>query len=166
MNQRDRPQLQAVELLRRLIAERRTAALATLHRGRPAVSMVPFAHDPAAGDVPGALLIHVSTLATHTRDMQESAEVALLLTAEDDGSAPPQALPRATLSGQAQFIARDGDGYAAARARYLARFAHAAMMFELADFSLVRLAPASARVVGGFAQATSLVGAALQEALA
>ncbi len=148
-----------VQLLRRLLAEQTTAALATLHRGDPAVSMVPFATEP------GALLLHVSALATHTADMQSHPVVSLLLTAEAAADVPPQARARAALTGQAQFIARDNDAdYAAARDRYLARFASAAMMFELADFSLVRVTVRSARVIGGFAQATSLVGERLQAA--
>lgn len=146
-------------LLRALLAQAQTAALATLHKGDPAVSMVPFAlHD-------GALLLHVSALATHTADMQAHPAVSLLLVAADDPAVPAQARPRASLSGQAQFIARDSAAYAGTRSAYLTRFPTAAMMFELADFSLVRVEPRAARVVGGFAQAASLVGDRLQAAL-
>ena len=148
-----------VALLRLLLATTQTAALATLHKGDSAVSMVPFVvHD-------GALLLHVSALATHTADMQAHAAVSLLVVAADDPAVPPQARPRASMRGDAQFLARDAPAYDAARAAYLARFASAAMMFELADFSLVRIVPRAARVVGGFAQAASVVGERLQEAL-
>jgi hypothetical protein len=147
-------------LLRALLAGASTAALATLHKGDPAVSMVPFVvHD-------GALLLHVSALATHTADMRAHPAVSLLVVAADDPAVPPQARPRASISGEAAFIDRDADAaYADARAAYLARFASAAMMFELADFSLVRITPRAARVVGGFAQAASLVSDRLRHAL-
>ena len=48
-------------LLRRLLATRPVAALATLDRGEPAVSMVPFVLPAGRTD----LVIHVSALATH-----------------------------------------------------------------------------------------------------
>lgn len=150
-----------VARLRTLLAEARVAALATLHRGDPAVSMVPFACDHEAG----ALLLHVSALATHTRDMIEHAAVSLLVMAPEMPEVPPQARARATLSGAAEFIARDSADHAAARAVYLARFPQAEPIFDLADFSLVRVTPRSARVIGGFAQAASLVGDRLRQAL-
>lgn len=150
-----------VALLRTLLTEARLAALATLHRGDPAVSMVPFALDHETG----ALLLHVSALAAHTRDMTEHAAVSLLLMAAETPEVPPQARARASLTGVAEFIARDGADHAAARAIYLTRFPQAEPMFDLADFSLVRVTPRSARVIGGFAQAASLVGDRLQQAL-
>jgi heme iron utilization protein len=149
-------------LLRTLLRDVNIAALATLHKGEPAVSMVPFVHDPAHG----ALLIHVSGLATHTRDMQAHAGVSLLVTARDDGQTSPQALPRVAFTGEAQFIERDDPAYEAGRALYLQRFAQAAQMFALGDFSLVRIVPRAARIVGGFGRAASLVGAELDRALA
>ena len=150
-----------VALLRALLAEARVAALATLHRGDPAVSMVPFALDRSAG----ALLLHVSALATHTRDMAEHAAVSLLVMAAETPEVPPQARARASLTGAVEFIAPDGAEHAAARAIYLTRFPQAEPIFDLADFSLVRVTPHSARVIGGFAQAASLVGDRLQQAL-
>ncbi|NML16126.1 HugZ family pyridoxamine 5'-phosphate oxidase [Azohydromonas caseinilytica] len=143
-------------LLRRLLAERPVAALATLHRGEPAVSMVPFVLP--AGDT--RLLIHVSGLATHTRDMLDHARVGLLVTAET-GAASPQALPRVSLQADAAPLAREGAEYAAARAQYLARFPDAAQTFELGDFQLFALQPVSARLIAGFGRIHSLAGEAL-----
>lgn len=145
-------------LLRRLLDERPVAALATLHRGEPAVSMVPFVLDVQGA--PPRLLIHVSALATHTRDMLDHPRVALLVTAEA-GSAVAQALPRVSLAADARPLPRDGTEYAAARALYLDRFPDAAQTFELGDFSLFALAPVSARLVGGFGRAHALVAQAL-----
>jgi putative heme iron utilization protein len=144
-------------LLRRLLAERPVAALATLHRGEPAVSMVPFVL-PAPGT---RALIHVSGLATHTRDMLDHPRVGLLVTAPDGGEWPPQALPRVSLQADAVQLPREGADYAAAKAHYLARFADAAQTFELGDFSLFALQPVSARLIGGFGRAYSLVGEGL-----
>lgn len=148
--------------LRSLLATRPVAALATLHRGEPAVSMVPFVRPPGAAH----LLIHVSALATHTRDMLEHARVGVLVMAELDGPWTPQALPRVSLQADARQLARDGAEYERGKAQYLGRFADAAGMFELGDFSLFVLQPVSARLVGGFGQAASLVGDKLQAWLA
>jgi len=152
----------AAGLLRRLLDTRPVAALATLHRGEPAVSMVPFVLPP--GEM--RLFIHVSTLATHTRDMQEHPRVSLLVMAEPSAVMPPQALPRVVLRADAATLPREGADYEAAHAAYLGRFPEAAQTFALGDFSIVALRPVSARLVAGFGQAYSLVGEALREWLA
>ena len=147
--------------LRALLDVQSVAALGTLHRGEPYVSMVPFALD----DDGPHFLIHVSTLAPHTKDMHESARVSLLIVAPDSGAASPQARARATVQGDAAPLARDSPQYARAKTTYLARFPQAVDIFELADFSIFRIRPVSVRFIGGFAQAASLVGDAMMRAL-
>jgi len=138
-----------IELLR----TQGTAALATLHKGEPAISMVPVALDDVG------LLIHVSQLAPHTRDLREHPRASLLLMGAQGEL--PQARPRVSITGEAAFIDKDTTAYEVARARYLARFPRSEMTFGLADFSLVRIAPHSARYVAGFAQAHAIAGLAL-----
>ena len=141
-------------LLRGLLAERPIAALATLHKGEPAVSMVPFVLAPGAAQ----LLIHVSGLATHTRDMKEHPRVGVLVTATTDGPWPPHALPRVSLQADAAVLPREEPAYAQARAHYLARFPDSEQMFGLGDFQLFTLRPVSARLIAGFGRAYGLVG--------
>jgi putative heme iron utilization protein len=148
---------EASRLLRALLADRPIAALATLHKGEPAVSMVPFVLP--AGET--QLLVHVSALATHTRDMQEHARVGVLVTGELAEASSPQALPRVSLQCDAAQLPREGAAYEAAKAHYLARFPDSEQMFELGDFSIFTLQPVSARLVAGFGRAYSLVGEAL-----
>ncbi len=145
-------------LLRDLIVAGPVAALATLHRGEPAVSMVPYL---LCED--GGLLIHVSELATHTRDMREHPRVSLLVIAPPSADVPPQARARVSLAADARFLAPGGEKAGTARGAYLARFPDAAVTFELADFSLVRLEPVSARLVAGFGRAHALAGPALRD---
>ncbi len=147
----------AAGLLRELLRAQPVAALGTLHRGDPAVSMVPFVLAPGQA----RLYIHVSALATHTADLQKHPRVSLLVMAQPGAGAPPQALPRVTLQADARMLAHGDAEYAAARAAYLGRFPDAAMTFELSDFSIVALEPVAARLVAGFGRATSLVGTAL-----
>lgn len=140
-----------------LLRTQSAAALATLHKGEPAISMVPVAL------AAGGLLVHVSELATHTRDMREHARVSLLLMGAPGDM--PQARPRVSIAGDASFIDKETPDYEAARAVYLARFPLSEMTFGLADFSLVRIAPQSARYVAGFAQAHALTGQVLASLL-
>ncbi|MBI5259132.1 MAG: pyridoxamine 5'-phosphate oxidase family protein [Burkholderiales bacterium] len=149
----------AARSLRTLLATRPVAALGTLHRGDPAVSMVPFVLPTGQARV----LIHVSALATHTADMLQHPRVSLLVMDEPRADTAPQALARVTLQAQAQALPRDDAGHAQARAAYLARFPQAAITFELGDFSLFVLQPVSARLVAGFGRAYSLVGDALAD---
>lgn len=141
--------------LRALLQRQDIAALGTLHRGEPFVSMVPYA---LLAD--GRLAIHVSRLATHTCDMEEHAGVSLLVLGERDAGTIPQEQPRASLQGQAQACPPDAPDYAAARQAYLARFPHSEEMFGFADFSLFLVTPRTVRFVAGFAQAWSLTGEA------
>jgi putative heme iron utilization protein len=147
--------------LRSLLESQSIAALGTLHRGEPYVSMVPFALD----DEGPHFLIHVSALAPHTKDMRESARVSLLIVAPDAAAPSPQARARATVQGDAEALAHDSPQYARAKTTYLARFPQAVDIFELPDFSIFRIRPVSVRFIGGFAQAASLVGDAMTRAL-
>jgi hypothetical protein len=139
------------EPLRLLLRHQAIAALGTLHRGEPYVSMVPFALEESAPE----FLIHVSGLSPHTRDMVEHPRVSLLIVAPDDGGRP-QARARATVQGDAAPLDAGSARYEAARASYLRRFPEAVDTFALADFSLFAVRPTSVRFIGGFAQAVSL----------
>lgn len=139
------------DTLRQLLAQEETAALGTLHRGEPFVSMVPFALLPEGR----GLVIHVSRLATHTGDMQLHPGVSLMVCAVRQPGVPPQGLARVTVQGEAHFCVDDTDEHAAARAAYVSRFPDSAPMLGFGDFSLVVIKPRTLRIVGGFAQAWS-----------
>jgi heme iron utilization protein len=140
---------------------RRIASLGTLHQGEPFVSMVPYAVLPDAS----GLVVHVSGLSAHTGDMLASPRVSVMIAAADAPDALAQALPRVTIQADAVPIAASDPGHGAARAAYLARFPHAARIFELPDFSLFVIRPVSLRLIAGFAQARTLPPQALAEAL-
>ena len=143
------------DAMRQLLERQEVAALGTLHNGEPFVSMVPYALVPQGR----GFVIHVSRLATHTRDMETHAGVSLLVMDERTPEVPPQALPRVTVQGQATRCAPGAPLYDAAKEAYLARFPNSQEMFGFADFSLFVIEPRSVRVVGGFAQAGSVTGA-------
>jgi heme iron utilization protein len=138
-------------VLRQLIQGRMTAALGTLHQGAPFVSMVTYA---VARD--GSLILHVSRLAAHTRDMLDNPDVSLLITESEETGKMPQTLARVTVQGRAQKLDRDSQKHTEAQDVYLARFPDAAPLFEFSDFSIFIIKPVSARLIAGFAQAVTI----------
>lgn len=149
------------QTLRTLLRTQQVAALGTLHKGRPYVSMVPFALLPDGS----GFVIHVSQLAAHTRDMLSSPLVSLLVVAPPTPEVPVQGLARVTIQGRAEQYTTGTARHVEAKAAYLARFPQSADLFGFADFSLFVILPESIRFVGGFAQATTLSPATLAEVL-
>ena len=150
--------------LRELLNTRRVAALGTLDArdpGLPFVSMVPFARLGAEA----CLVIHVSGLAAHTRNLLAHPQVSLLVTAAEADGEPVHALPRVTFDAVAQLPERDSPAWTAARAAYLTRFPEAALMTELGDFMFVLLRPTGARQVAGFGAARDVDAAELTRLL-
>lgn len=153
------------QALRELLAARRTAALGTLQAstpGAPSVSMVPYAILPEAR----SLVLHVSSLAGHTRNLRAHPRVSLLVTAPELDGEPVHALPRVTLDGLARVPEPESPAWTAARAAYLARFPEAEAMTQLGDFSFVLVALTGARQVAGFGAARSVDAEALARILA
>jgi hypothetical protein len=149
------------EPLRALLRGQEIAALGTLHDDAPYVSMVPFVLLPDASRI----VIHVSILAAHTRDMLADPRVSLLVVAAPTHGGSAQATARVTVQGRAERYGDDTAAHADARAAYLTRFPDSAQTFGFGDFSLFGIVPESARFVGGFAQARTISPAALAAAL-
>lgn len=148
--------------LRALLLQRPVAALGTLDdTGAPAVSMVSFALDSEDA----ALLLHVSGLAAHTRQMQRDPRVSLMVLGADDAAESPQALPRVSIAAQARFVEPGNEEAQRCCAIYLARHPQAELMTRLPDFRFIRLLPTSVRHVAGFGAARSLEPADLQTLL-
>ena len=143
-----------------LIRSQRIAALGTLREDGPFVSMVAYA---AESDF-GGLLLHLSWLATHTKQLLAAPQSSVLIHEHDDEPDDPQTLARITLVGTATPIPAASAAYAAARACYLARLPAAAPLFDFPDFALFRFVPNEARYVGGFARAFTLTIEQLQQA--
>lgn len=145
-----------------LVRSREAAALGTLHAGAPFVSMVPYAV-LADGS---AFAIHVSRLASHTRDMLADARVSLLVMQGEGEGVEAQALARLSVQGEARALAKGSAEEARGREAYLARFPEAEPLTSFGDFSFFEIRPAQARFVAGFAQAMSVTGESLCRILA
>lgn len=150
------------QALRTLLTSQRVAALGTLDPdSQPFVSMVPFALVP---DAP-CLVIHVSSLAPHTRHLQMNAAVSAMVMQAERANAPVHALPRVTLQGEATVLVPESPNWMAARTAYLERFPEAEPMTQLGDFMFVAITLQAAHHVAGFGAARSLDAAALAQVL-
>lgn len=148
--------------LRTLLNTHRVAALGTLGEdGRAFVSMVPFAIDAVAG----CLVIHVSGLAAHARNLQATPQVSVMVMQAEKPDEPVHALPRVTLEGQARVLEVDSPDWVSARSAYLARFPDVEFMTQLGDFRFVAIAVGGARQVAGFGAARSIDAAEIDQVL-
>lgn len=151
---------QSQQLMTRLIREVRIAALGTLHEGNPNLAMVAVTHS----DDFLSFYIHVSKLGKHTRDMESTANVSLLLMEIDDGRTDPQTLTRLSLNGTAAPLPKMNPNYNLIKQNYLVRFPEAEPLFGFGDFSLWQINIQHGRFVAGFGKAFNLVPEALKKA--
>ena len=140
---------------RALMRAASSATLATQAAGQPFASLVTPA--VTAG---GEVLLFLSSLSEHTRQLRAEARCALLFTgpaAEHN----PQTAPRVSVTGVAEAL-EPGEARDALMRHWLARHPYAALYAGFGDFALWRVTPGAALLVGGFARATRLGAAALR----
>ena len=130
-----------------LLRGQRWACIGTQVDGKPFVSWVAFVAEP---DFSG-LVLHLSRLAKHTRNLEADHSVSLALSEADDGQSDPQQLARLTLEGEIDLVEPESADYARLRKLYLERLPDAEMLFQFSDFSVFRFTPRSGRYVEGFA---------------
>jgi len=135
---------------RQIIRAARAATLATQMEGQPFASLVTPACAPDL-----SLLLWLSTMSEHTRQLTREPRCALLFTGSAE-TANPQTAPRVTVTGLAEPITD-----LALKARWLARHPYAVLYADFGDFGLWRIKPQGALLVGGFARATRLKREAL-----
>lgn len=141
------PEWQAITLLRAA----RAGTLATARDGQPFASLVTPATAPDR-----TVLMLLSDLAEHTRHLKADPRCALMVSGPA-ATANPQTAPRVTITGSAVPVED-----AALKARWLALHPYAALYADFADFSLWRIAPNAANLVGGFSRAHRLRAAAFE----
>ena len=157
---------EAIACVAELIYRCRWGALATLcDDGSPLASQVAVAVD-RKGPGPG-LIMHLSQLAQHTRNLIARPSASLVLGEPDTKpNADPQTLARITVSGTVALLGQiQAEEYDRVRKAYLEGLPAAEPRFEFADFGLYVLKPASGQYVGGFARACSLDQAGMEAAL-
>jgi putative heme iron utilization protein len=127
---------------RQLLRAHRYGALCTLSKkfnGHPFGSITPYLVDHD-----GSLLILISTLAEHTKNILADPRVSLITHSQDNPHI--QAQGRVTVMGGARPIAEREQ----AGKRYLRYFPEAQTYFGMHDFSFYRIVPQAIRYIGGF----------------
>lgn len=126
---------------RRLLRAHRYGALSTLSKkfdGFPFGSITPYVVDHD-----GSLLILISALAEHTRNIRNDSRVSLITHNQSDANIQMQG--RVTVVGHAHpAIDPEQCG-----TRYLRHFPEAAAYLSMADFAFYRIHPLAIRYIGG-----------------
>jgi len=129
-------------MARQLLRAHRYGALGTLSKrfdGHPFTSITPYLVDHD-----GSLLILISGLAEHTKNILGDSRVSLITHNQDDPHIQTQG--RVTVIGHAVYQ-QDRDQCAK---RYLRYFPEAQTYFGMADFNFYRITPLAIRYIGGF----------------
>lgn len=127
---------------RQMLRAHRYGALCTLSKkfdGHPFGSITPY-----LADHDGSLLILISALAEHTKNIQHDPRVSLITHSQDSPHIQTQG--RVTIVGAAHPVA----GRKQSGKRYLRYFPEAETYFAMHDFSFYRIVPQSIRYIGGF----------------
>ena len=140
----------AIWQARTLLRAAGSATLATAEDGQPYAALVTPAPAPDL-----SLLVLLSGLSAHTRQLQVDGRCALMVMGEPT-DANPQTAPRLTVLGVAS-----PEPDPALKARWVVRHPYAAFYADLGDFRLVRIRPTGGQFVGGFASAHRLDAADL-----
>jgi putative heme iron utilization protein len=113
------------------------------------------------------LLMHLSSLSMHTRNLLASPSASIAISEPDAAKVRnPQTLARVSIQGEAHPVREGSPGYREARAIYEKRFPDSSPLFEFEDFILFRLVPREARFVAGFARAYTVGSEELKQAAA
>jgi heme iron utilization protein len=139
----------AAGLARSLLRRSRQGALATLmaDSGDPYCSLV-----NVASHADGSLILLISRLALHTKNILADARVSLML--DERAAGDPLEGSRIMLAGRAE--AAGGDQLELLRRRYLNAHPSAEVFVNFKDFSFFRVQPAGAHLVAGFGRIVDL----------
>ena len=127
---------------RQLLRAHRYGALSTLSKkfdGHPFGSITPYLVDHD-----GSLLILISALAEHTKNIQRDPRVSLITHNQEDPHIQTQG--RITVVGTASLVAERKE----AGKRYLRYFPEAQTYYDMPDFEFYRIVPQALRYIGGF----------------
>ena len=150
----ERAKRDPAEILATLREDMRSVLLSTLGEdGLPHSGYTPFVFDGAD------LIIFVSQLSLHTRDLLHNGQVSAMLIADEQQSQQIFARTRVSYQCKAIVVAKDDDSYDALLDQL--HEGHGKMiglLRQLPDFVLFRLQPIKGQFVMGFGQAYHLTG--------
>lgn len=127
-----------------LIAASNEAALSTLEEGKPFNSAVSYFYQ--AGEKFGTAVMLISSMAKHTKNLQKSPEVSLLVT--EPGEA--YVYERKRVSAQGTAVLAPKEKFQDYQNQYLKLFPRAKILFSLPDFQFYEIKISSLHYIGGF----------------
>ena len=128
-----------------LLREEKYGVLATIshqYPGFPFGSLCPFAVEPD-----GNLLILVSSLAEHAKNLRSDPKASLYIQ-QTESVDDPQNAGRVCILAQAVLVEREH--WESSAKTYLTRFPTATTQLSLGDFYFLRLVPEHLRMINGF----------------
>jgi len=134
--------------IQHLLNQSRICFLATQGEHGPESSMAPYVIHH------GKVLLHLSTLARHTRNIKTNPTVGLMICTPEAQGDSVLALPRLSVHGDVSLLA--DEPLAAGKLAYLNAIPDAEPLFAFSDFQLFQFTASSIRWVGGFGSARDI----------
>lgn len=131
-----------------LLLQCRSGFLATTGEHGPETSMAPFAM------YQGNIILHLSTLARHTKNINNDNHVGFMACTPENEGESPLALPRLSFQGVISPV--PDMSFEDAKHAYLECIPDAESLFSFADFTLFYIAPLHIQWVGGFGSARKI----------
>ena len=128
-----------------LIASTHIAFLSTMGERSPETSMCPYAI------LNGDIVLHLSGLAKHTKNIQSNPGVGLMICTPEAPESSPLALARISFTGMIEPVPQNKQNIY--QQAYLNKIPDAEPLFSFPDFTLYRIKVDSAHWVGGFGKA-------------
>lgn len=131
-----------------LLTNTRIVFLSTLAGDMPESSMCPYAI------YQGDIIIHLSALAKHSKNIAKHANVGLMICSPETPHNSPLALPRLSFTGNIEAVPESD--IATYQSMYLKNIPDAEALFSFPDFTLYRIQPLTISWIGGFGQARKI----------
>lgn len=131
------------------LTKSKEGALATLNDGLPFVSVVGFFFEFQPGEKWGNVVLLLSDLAQHTKNIRQNPAVSLLAVEKSD--LPVHEKRRLTIEGKVSAAAKDENEIY--KKRYLEVFPKSGIFFTLSDFKFYELEISQIHWYGGFGKA-------------
>ncbi len=151
--------------------QKAAAALVELQTSMQSVQLATVGEDgePHSGYTPflmegNQVIIFVSQLALHTRDLLANGRASVMIISDESSSSQIFARSRVSYQCQAEIVARESDDYDVLLDRFEQRHGKMiGLLRQLPDFVLFRLIPQRGQLVVGFGKAYRLTGENLDQ---
>ena len=147
-----------IEAVRKLLTTSRVLSLAVIVEDAPINGLLPFAVTPDYG----ALVVHASQLARHTKGLQDGAPFDALLHEPVVEGVDALQVKRVTLRGVVRVPEDGTPTHDALRRVYLVKFPEAEPITALGDFAFYVLVIDGGRLVTGFGAAANVTRETLE----